>query len=792
MTNVFERLNYNDCTNQKEVLKMEVERTVVKAKNEDERALWGIVESVVYFLLGIVICRGKIFGALAPFGASYIASVPRKKIFSSAVGAALGYVILMPENCFRYIAVTVAVALIRWLIEDYRLISKTALYAPVVAFLPIFASGIVLMFVSSSTLTDFSRVTVEALVAGAIAYFFNRAMYLITSKRRPASFSQSELSCLVMSGCVAVLSLGSIAFDGVSVGRILAVLIILLCARYGSVAGGAIAGASTGSIFGMSSANFAFICAGYSFGGLIGGLFAPFGKAGVALGFVICNAVMLLSAGDSSLVLPLFVETILASAVFMILPKDIERYITPIFLPRESARGEKSLRNSIVMRLDFASTALNNVSGCVNGVSRHLKKLYSLSVDSVYESAIDDVCENCGMKVYCWERHRKSTEDDFRRLSAPLKTQGFVTENDVENLFSKKCCRQIEIADGINRGYRDYLGGIEASARVSQIRSMVAGQFSGLSDILGDMADEIAGYKSYDTDSASRVIEYLHRQGYVPMECGCMVDTNGRMSVEIELAAGKVPIKKTKIAKDISSICGRCFDTPLTTEIGNRRRIVLNEVPVFDVEVGVYQHVFGGGKLCGDCVNCFSNGFGQFIALISDGMGTGGRAAVDSNMTVSILTKLLKAGLSENCALQVVNSALMVKSEDESLSTVDLVKLDLFSGKAVLNKAGAPFTYIRKNGRLLKKNAKSLPVGILGDVKFAKDSVKLSGGDVIVMVSDGATLKDEKWLEDIIRNFKESDTCADLAKAVVNEAIKRRNDGHDDDITAVAVKVIDN
>ena len=57
------------------------------------------------------------------------------------------------------------------------------------------------------------------------------------------------------------------------------------------------------------------------------------------------------------------------------------------------------------------------------------------------------------------------------------------------------------------------------------------------------------------------------------------------------------------------------------------------------------------------------------------------------------------------------------------------------------------------------------------------------------MVSDGATLKDEKWLESIIRDFKESDACSDLAKAVVNEAIKRRNDGHDDDITAVAIKL---
>ena len=771
---------------------MELQRIASQKKTDDEKAVWLLIENVVYFLLGIIICRGRIFGTLAPFGASYIAAVPRGKLFFSTFGTTLGYVILMPESCFRYVAVTVSAALLRWLIEDYKLISKTALYRPMLAFLPVFASGVVLIFVNSSTLTDILRVTIEAFSAGATAYFFSKTSYLVLSGRRPASFSMTELASVVLSVCILLLSLGSIEFEKVSLGRIIAVLVILLCARYGSAAGGAIAGASTGAVFGMSTANFAFVCAGYSFGGLIGGLFSPFSKLGTALGFIICNAIMLLSSMDDSVVLPIFVETIIASAVFMILPKDIERYITPLFLPRENSRGEKSLRNSIVMRLDFTSEAIKNVSGCVNDVSRQLKKLYAPDVDYVYKNAAEEVCENCGMMSFCWERHKNSTGEDFKRLSSSLKTRGFVTENDVEDLFSKKCCRKMEVADGINRGYRDYLAGIEAASRVTQIRSIVAGQFSGLSEILGDMAQEVESYKTFDSDCAAKITEHLRNRGYIVIECGCMIDSSGRMSVEIELAIGKVKIKKDGFAREISSLCKRCFDTPLVSEVGDRRRIVLNEIPVFDVEVGVFQHVFGGGKLCGDCVNCFSNGFGQFVAVISDGMGTGGRAAVDSNMTVSILTKLLKAGLSENCALQVVNSALMIKSEDESLSTVDLVKLDLFSGKAFLNKAGAPFSYVKKNGRLLKKTAKSLPVGILGDISFAKDSVKLSGGDVIIMVSDGAALKDEKWLEEIIRNFKENESCADLAKEVVNEALKRRSDGHDDDITAVAVKVIEN
>ncbi|MEE3333306.1 MAG: SpoIIE family protein phosphatase [Ruminococcus sp.] len=758
-------------------------------QKENSRLLRAIVESAVYFLLGVLVCRGMIFSTLAPFGCSYVAAVPRKRLFFATLGASLGYIILKPYDSFRYVAVAASIALVRWLAEDIKPLSRSVFFAPAAAFVPVFGSGVVMMFVSTSTISDFSVVTVEALLAAGAAYFISRSLELVNSGRRPATYTQSELSGLVMTGCALILSVGSIGIEGISVGRILAAVIIMLCARYGSAAGGAIAGACTGTVFGLSRAGFAYIGAGYSFGGLVGGLFAPVGKLGVSVSFVICNAVILLSSGDRELALPMFVETVIAAAVFMILPREAERYITPVFLPKESTKGERSLRNSVVMRLEFASGALKNVEGCVNSVSRQLKKLYAPSVEQVYEKTAEDVCSNCGLRVYCWERQGNVTREDFLRLSAPLKSRGYIGENDVENLFSKKCCRAVEIADRVNSNYRDYLGGIEAAGRVNEVRSLVAGQFSGLSEILSDLARDIENYKSYDSDASVRVTEYLHSKSLVVIECACMIDTNGRMTVEIQLG-GRSRLRRDELCRDISSICGRCFDTPLITEIGSQKRVVLGEVPLYDVEVGVFQHVYKNSKLCGDCVNCFTNGFGEFVAVLSDGMGTGGRAAVDSNMTVSILTKLLKAGLTEDSAVRIVNSALMVKSEDESLATVDLLKLDMFSGKCTICKAGAPFTLIRKNGHIIKKSAASLPIGILGDINCAGDKAKLSGGDVVVMISDGAVTSDEKWLEKLIREH--SGNSSDLARLVVNEAIKRRNDGHDDDITAVAVKLIEN
>ena len=220
-------------------------------------------------------------------------------------------------------------------------------------------------------------------------------------------------------------------------------------------------------------------------------------------------------------------------------------------------------------------------------------------------------------------------------------------------------------------------------------------------------------------------------------------------------------------------------------------RAALCEMPLYDVEIGSDQHIADGGKLCGDCIDYFSDGMGKTYALVCDGMGTGGRAAVDGNMAVSVMGRLLRSGLSPDSSLQIVNSALMIKSGDESLSTVDLAGIDLYTGGVTLKKAGAPLTYIKKGGRLTAREMPSLPAGILNNIKFSTESIHLKAGDMVVMVSDGVLTGDERWLERLIKTWNEG-SAQDLAQAVVQEAIRRRAETKDDDITAVVVRLTEN
>ena len=75
-------------------------------------------------------------------------------------------------------------------------------------------------------------------------------------------------------------------------------------------------------------------------------------------------------------------------------------------------------------------------------------------------------------------------------------------------------------------------------------------------------------------------------------------------------------------------------------------------------------------------------------------------ARIDSALACSLTSRLIKSGISLSAVLETVNTSLMVKSADESFATLDICRIDLNSGEAVIYKAGAAATYIKSGDRM--------------------------------------------------------------------------------------------
>ena len=753
----------------------------------------GIFVQIATFVCGFLAAKASVFEAYAPFGISVTAAVPFSTVFSSFLGALLGYIIMPASGgSFRYVAAMVAVIAIRWTLSDIKKINRHFLYSAIVSFVPTFATGLAMMSVGGFSPRLFSLYTTEALLGGAASYFISRTVVMLSGTRSLGMLMPQELACLIMSGCIGILALSDLTVGTLSIGRIFSVLIVLFSARYGGIPGGAISGIATGVVLSLSSEDFAFIGSSYAFGGLMAGLFSPVGRIASSMAFILSSVVTGMQTGDTANIIRVIYEIIIASVFFVVLPKNTGSFLKSVFISKNGDDHAEGLRRSIIMRLDFASKALSNVSDDVEEVSERLSRIVMPTMDSVYKEAVENTCSRCGMKVFCWEHRDGVSLESFDYVSGKLRTEGEIKAEGFRDDFKKKCCRTTEMANAVNKSYKHYLASEAAEKRIDEVRQVVAGQFCGLGDILGEMAEEYSNYEIFDNDLAEQITVKLKELGLKPDSVSCRIDYLGRMTIEAETAdTDRKKIKRALMVHEISRLCGRHFDTPSLTSAFGSLRITMCERPCLDVEIAASQHTCGDGRLCGDHITYFTDGTGKLNAIISDGMGTGGRAAVDGGMASSIMEKLLKAGLGYDCSLKVVNSALLVKSGDESLATLDIVSIDLYNGKTNFMKAGAALSFIRKLGDMYRVETPSLPAGILPQVEFTYTEDELMEGDIIVMVSDGAIVTGEDWIERIIQSWEDKG-MQQLADLIIDEAVARRSDGHDDDITVIAMQIKSN
>jgi serine phosphatase RsbU (regulator of sigma subunit) len=143
--------------------------------------------------------------------------------------------------------------------------------------------------------------------------------------------------------------------------------------------------------------------------------------------------------------------------------------------------------------------------------------------------------------------------------------------------------------------------------------------------------------------------------------------------------------------------------------------------------------------LCGDTLRFFCDAQDHFYALLCDGMGSGKQAAMTSGVSVLLLERLLRAGVGLKTALTLLNQHLRTRPDPlhESSATVDLLSLDLFSGKARFVKSGAAQSFVLRDGQIYGVWGRTFPLGILSGIDVQIVPFTLQEGDCILMMSDG-------------------------------------------------------
>ena len=671
----------------------------------------------------------------------------------------------------------------KWLLSDTYKFTKTPAFAAFCASVSVAITGIYLFAIKGFYANVLIPLLLETAMALFGAYFIARCLPVLISKDSLYSLSSEELTACVVTLSIALMSLSTLDIYSLSPARIIAVFVIISAARYGREATGAIAGVTLSFAVSITGTDGYFIIGAYAMGGLLAGVFSPMGRFVCAGAFIISNVASVIGFYDQYPISTQITEVMFGAFMFLFIPRSADKVLAHLFSPSPMIARVDELRKSLVMRLKFASTALSDVSGTVTEVSERLSKIDEPDLNQVFLKVENDCCKGCGLRIYCHESNRHKTIGSFLNITKIIRKKGNATTDDFDEDFSNRCCHPSDITASLHRHFLSYMAKESANKRIAEIRTVVSDQFGGLSDMLSDLATDYNTSEKYDTATAQSISEVFKKFGIITTDICCKTDKYRRMTVEaVTQPVNMSRINKAKILNELYRTTLRKFEYPSVSQSGNRTMISLSEKAELAVDYGYMQYPCSNSKVCGDSCSVFDDGKGRTVMIISDGMGSGGRAAVDSAMASGLIGRLIKAGFGFDCSLKIVNSAMLFKSTDESLATVDIMAIDLFSGDATFLKAGAADTIVKKKGRIGRAKCSNYPAGILRDVNFDKTSSALSAGDIIVMMSDGAAGDDDKWVEKELLNWHNGNAQV-LSEHLAAIAKRRRDPKHEDDIT---------
>ena len=159
-----------------------------------------------------------------------------------------------------------------------------------------------------------------------------------------------------------------------------------------------------------------------------------------------------------------------------------------------------------------------------------------------------------------------------------------------------------------------------------------------------------------------------------------------------------------------------------------------------------------------------------------------------------VVDSFLEAGFDSRLAVRLINSIMIMKSEDAAFATLYLCIIDLYTGEAQFINTGAePSFILSPTGRVRSIMSSALPVGIVAEAEADMSKTKLRDGDKIVMMTDGIeTVREGNgWVSEFVKENGQAMEKANLAKEILNRAAQKQGGTVKDDMTVLTITLKD-
>lgn len=742
------------------------------------------VEYILRFLLAFLLARVRIFSDFAPFGLAFAGVCPSGIAGAvTAAGVLLGYV--TGGNILWSLKYISAVILIRAALHVFKgtAVFDKNWFAPAAVFLAAGCVGFVYAADSGWAVSPTVMFVTETILSACFSFFYSAAL----SPWADGSGWRSRLCHTVSSVALLVTLLMSMSpwmlFGVLSVGRTVAVIILMLAVFRGGSGAGCAFAASIGAAMDLTSGGMPVFTMIYTLSALVSGIFSKKGRLPFILPFIIVNSTVTIWLWQFSENLYALYDAFAAGVIFLLLPDPLIAKVSALFPAEGGGYGFLRAR-------EYARDKVALVSDAFRGIFEALK-VSAADADTcenpavIFDRASDCVCRSCRESCRCWQTEYADTYDILNNITPKLLRDGMISADELPGRFTEKCGKITELTAAINSETRTFLTRRQFKARLSETHAAAMSQYGDIASILKSLSDDLGGQITVEAPLERKLIKYLRG---LSMDASAAVFRirGGRLRAEIRSSALHILLKDPEYLDKLSAVLGTRL---CTSEVRSEAdRLVLLEAEPLSVTIGVASAKKSGQNVSGDKSVYFRTDEGFLYVILSDGMGTGPEAAGISGVTVSVLERFLKAGIPPEQAIKILSELMLLKNDSGIESaTVDLLAIDMFSGESRIFKCGAAPSYVKKNASVRKVSGSTFPSGLIrsGGERGVCTKLRLPPGAFAVMLSDGVTQNgDDQWLRTLLTEHKD-DASQELSRLILETASEKF--GRTDDMTVLAV-----
>ncbi|MDR0697275.1 MAG: SpoIIE family protein phosphatase [Christensenellaceae bacterium] len=401
-------------------------------------------------------------------------------------------------------------------------------------------------------------------------------------------------------------------------------------------------------------------------------------------------------------------------------------------------------------------------------------------------------CKICPYVRTCHDGLNENSDIIIRGLVSATIESGKATILDAPPIVTSRCRRINALITSVNDSINKYTNRQSAKTEFNTFKNMLSNQICGVSEILNSLSIEFKTLLFYDRAIEDKLISELNavniatgdvvvystdKKVYSAVIAVNEKDSDNLLIIDIVSLILGVPMMLAKKESTIAGMCALRFE----------------KMSKFQVVYGYRSRAASVDGINGDSHKAIRLSNDKVMLILSDGMGHGHNASINSNMVLNLIESFYRAGFEYTTVANTLSSVLSIKNNEE-FNAIDIALINTVDGCIDFIKVGARESFIIYHGVVETIECGSLPLGILEETPEPYIERKnLISGSFIVMATDGIidTIGVDE-INDLLSsvNTGNPDTVAEMIIRDYDRIVADKSE-HKDDASVLVAKIFE-